>query len=90
MQPTHTKLQPKHNDSLAHCNHLDDADAPHHWFYSPDGLMRRPDGSHFRPQWLACCDACFRASGKNVHAVPFRGDGLWVGDEPIILASWLR
>lgn len=83
MQSTkaYTEQQPRDGDAILHCGHLDQ-DRPVHWFKYPEAIrFSRPDGSRGEAAWLAVCAPCFARHGLRT---PVRGDGTWIGDDPII------
>lgn len=84
MKKKYVKCQPMHNDIVVHCNHIDDTDAPHHFYQLPGAVLGRPNGSLFKPRWFICCDACHKASGYDILKVPFAADCHWQGNDPII------
>lgn len=78
--------QPKDGDRVAHCGHLDAEDAPFHFFVFK-ATYTRPNGMLVKTKWLVCCNDCFKATGGEPTIVPVRGDFVWSGNAPIILAK---
>ena len=82
---TFTEKQPSAGEVILHCGHIDQEAGPHEWSRWEGEPMRftRPDGTTGKAHWFAECRACFqeRNFGDNLMV---RGDGIWLGDEPII------
>lgn len=80
-----TKEQPKSGETILHCGHR--KRQPMHWFQCVEPLkFQRPNGTLGEASWFCACDVCFRKHGADV--IRFgRGDEVWQGDEPIIVAA---
>jgi len=80
-----TDQEPKDGDTILHCGHLGRSsrmEHPAHWFkYEKILRFERPDGTRGEAEWFVVCEPCFVRHGIKV---PVRGDGLWIGEAPVI------
>lgn len=79
-----TAEQPKDGETVLHCGHLHEFKGTWHWlkFTAPVQFVR-PDGSTGLALWITICDPCYIEHGPNPKVLA-RGDGKWMGDDPII------
>jgi len=76
------KNQPKHGETVLHCNHVMVA-KHNHFFMIPETVFTRPDGSTGKSKWIVLCESCF-LTHANDPTKCIRGDSSWKGDEPAI------
>lgn len=60
------RKQPRKGDVVVDCGHVG---ADTHWFFFKEPIaFKRDDGAVIRPQWRACCEACFVAEDATIRS----------------------
>ena len=84
-QKQYAKRQSQEGDVVVHCGHITE-DTDIHFWYCDDLPFRRPDGTWGSAKWILGCDRCAKAARGNPRGILIRGDSVWKGNEPSVIA----